>query len=150
MENPFTRIRDPGQAIDKLRTDLPLISQVWFIGRKPSQSSKYYMVFGHGSHFETLSVQESLFQVWPLLCATLLVSGPALWVVIAAPSLWQRRPRQDLRVLFNNCCWFTTTLFLRQCKNLKIHLKMSVKYKNAGCSIDFLILNIRSIDPAAF
>lgn len=55
-------------------------------------------------------------QVWPLVCATLLVTGPALWVVIAAPSLWQHSKKDQLGLL-NTCCWFTTTLFLRQCKN---------------------------------
>lgn len=54
-------------------------------------------------------------QVWPLVCATLFITGPALWIVIAAPSLWQRKKRDQMGLL-NNCCWFTVTLFLRQCK----------------------------------
>nr|APY22697.1 ionotropic receptor IR40a [Cnaphalocrocis medinalis] len=63
---------------------------------------------------ETLAIIRPFrWEVWPLVCATVLVTGPALWVVIAAPSLWQRRRRDQLRLL-NNCCWFTTTLFLRQ------------------------------------
>ncbi|XP_030034643.2 ionotropic receptor 40a [Manduca sexta] len=63
---------------------------------------------------ETLAIIRPFrWEVWPLVCATLLVTGPALWVVIAAPSLWQRRQRDQLGLL-NNCCWFTTTLFLRQ------------------------------------
>ncbi|KAL0892471.1 hypothetical protein ABMA27_015580 [Loxostege sticticalis] len=63
---------------------------------------------------ETLAIIRPFrWEVWPLVCATVLVTGPALWVVIAAPSLWQKRQRDQLRLL-NNCCWFTTTLFLRQ------------------------------------
>ncbi|RVE49270.1 hypothetical protein evm_006064 [Chilo suppressalis] len=63
---------------------------------------------------ETLAIIRPFrWEVWPLVCATVLVTGPALWVVIAAPSLWQRRRRDQLKLL-NNCCWFTTTLFLRQ------------------------------------
>ncbi|KAG6461101.1 hypothetical protein O3G_MSEX012418 [Manduca sexta] len=58
---------------------------------------------------ETLAIIRPFrWEVWPLVCATLLVTGPALWVVIAAPSLWQRRQRDQLGLL-NNCCWFTTT-----------------------------------------
>ncbi|CAH4007690.1 unnamed protein product [Pieris brassicae] len=55
-------------------------------------------------------------QVWPLVCATLLAIGPALWFVIAAPIYWQRRQRNMLQLL-DECCWFTTTLFLRQTSN---------------------------------
>ncbi|XP_053602865.1 ionotropic receptor 40a [Plodia interpunctella] len=63
---------------------------------------------------ETLAIIRPFrWEVWPLVCATILVTGPALWFVIAAPSLWQRRRRNQLNLL-NNCCWFTTTLFLRQ------------------------------------
>ncbi|KAG7299700.1 hypothetical protein JYU34_016697 [Plutella xylostella] len=66
---------------------------------------------------ETLAIIRPFqWEVWPLLLATLIVSGPALWVVIAAPSLWQKRRDQNLLTLLKNCCWFTTTLFLRQCK----------------------------------
>ncbi|XP_041976503.1 ionotropic receptor 40a [Aricia agestis] len=62
---------------------------------------------------ETIAVIRPFrWEVWPFLCFTLLVSGPALWLVIAAPSLWRGQGNQ-LRLL-NNCCWFTTTLFLRQ------------------------------------
>ncbi|CAG9115789.1 unnamed protein product [Plutella xylostella] len=64
---------------------------------------------------ETLAIIRPFqWEVWPLLLATLIVSGPALWVVIAAPSLWQKRRDQNLLTLLKNCCWFTTTLFLRQ------------------------------------
>ncbi|XP_026328485.1 ionotropic receptor 40a [Hyposmocoma kahamanoa] len=63
---------------------------------------------------ETLAIIRPFrWEVWPLVCATLVVSGPALWFVIAAHSLWQRRPQNQLKLL-SNCCWFTTTLFLRQ------------------------------------
>ncbi|XP_049866227.1 ionotropic receptor 40a [Pectinophora gossypiella] len=63
---------------------------------------------------ETLAIIRPFrWEVWPLVCATILVTGPALWFVIAAPSLWQRRRQNQLRLL-NNCCWFTTSLFLRQ------------------------------------
>ncbi|CAB3244224.1 unnamed protein product [Arctia plantaginis] len=63
---------------------------------------------------ETLAIIRPFqWEVWPLVCATLLVTGPALWIVIAAPSLWQKRECDQLG-LFNTCCWFTTTLFLRQ------------------------------------
>ncbi|XP_059061371.1 ionotropic receptor 40a [Achroia grisella] len=63
---------------------------------------------------ETLAIIRPFqWEVWPLVCATVLVTGPALWVVIAAPSLWQRRHYNQWGLL-NNCCWFTTTLFLRQ------------------------------------
>ncbi|XP_045493424.1 ionotropic receptor 40a [Colias croceus] len=55
-------------------------------------------------------------QVWPFAGATLLVIGPALWFVIAAPSFWQQR-KTDLVKLLDECCWFTTTLFLRQTTN---------------------------------
>ncbi|XP_045487680.1 ionotropic receptor 40a [Pieris rapae] len=55
-------------------------------------------------------------QVWPLVCATFLVIGPALWFVIATPIYWQRRQRNMLQLL-DECCWFTTTLFLRQTSN---------------------------------
>ncbi|CAF4755642.1 unnamed protein product [Pieris macdunnoughi] len=55
-------------------------------------------------------------QVWPLVCATLLVIGPALWFVIATPMYWQRR-QQNMLQLLDECCWFTTTLFLRQTSN---------------------------------
>ncbi|KAM3961922.1 LOW QUALITY PROTEIN: ionotropic receptor 40a [Aphomia sociella] len=63
---------------------------------------------------ETLAIIRPFqWEVWPLVCATILVTGPALWVVIAAPSLWQKHRRNQLGLL-NKCCWFTTTLFLRQ------------------------------------
>ncbi|XP_046960635.1 ionotropic receptor 40a [Vanessa cardui] len=63
---------------------------------------------------ETLAIIRPFrWEVWLLVGATLLVTGPALWVVIAAPTLWQRRKRNQLGLL-NNCCWFTTSLFLRQ------------------------------------
>nr|QMS80367.1 ionotropic receptor [Histia rhodope] len=63
---------------------------------------------------ETLAIIRPFrWEVWPLVLATLLVTGPALWMVIAAPSLWRRQRRDQLQ-LFNNCCWFTTSLFLRQ------------------------------------
>nr|AMM70665.1 ionotropic receptor 40a [Heliconius melpomene rosina] len=63
---------------------------------------------------ETLAIIRPFrWEVWPLVGATLLITGPALWIVIAAPSLWQRRQTDQLSLL-NNCCWFTTSLFLRQ------------------------------------
>ncbi|CAH2232476.1 jg19409 [Pararge aegeria aegeria] len=63
---------------------------------------------------ETLAIIRPFqWEVWPLVGATLLITGPALWMVIAAPSLWQRRKRDQLELL-SDCCWFTTTLFLRQ------------------------------------
>ncbi|XP_075970201.1 ionotropic receptor 40a [Anticarsia gemmatalis] len=63
---------------------------------------------------ETLAVIRPFqWEVWPLVGATLLITGPALWIVIAAPSLWQKRECDQLG-LFSTCCWFTTTLFLRQ------------------------------------
>ncbi|XP_061728298.1 ionotropic receptor 40a-like [Cydia pomonella] len=63
---------------------------------------------------ETLAIIRPFqWEVWPLVCATLLVTGPALWAVIAAPSLW-RKGRKNQLALFSNCCWFTTSLFLRQ------------------------------------
>ncbi|CAK1603862.1 unnamed protein product [Parnassius mnemosyne] len=63
---------------------------------------------------ETLAIIRPFrWEVWPLVCATLIVTGPALWFVIAAPSFWQNRHQDQLR-LFSKCCWFTTTLFLRQ------------------------------------
>ncbi|KAJ0180113.1 hypothetical protein K1T71_004704 [Dendrolimus kikuchii] len=63
---------------------------------------------------ETLAIIRTFrWEVWPLVCATLLITGPALWIVIAAPSLWQKK-RSNQRKLLTNCCWFTTTLFLRQ------------------------------------
>nr|QZH55076.1 ionotropic receptor 40a [Achelura yunnanensis] len=63
---------------------------------------------------ETLAIIRPFrWEVWPLVLATLLATGPALWIVIAAPSLWRKRRRNQLQ-LFNDCCWFTTTLFLRQ------------------------------------
>ncbi|XP_063360892.1 ionotropic receptor 40a [Cydia amplana] len=63
---------------------------------------------------ETLAIIRPFqWEVWPLVCATLLVTGPALWAVIAAPSLW-RKGRKNQLELFSNCCWFTTSLFLRQ------------------------------------
>ncbi|CAK1553446.1 unnamed protein product, partial [Leptosia nina] len=55
-------------------------------------------------------------QVWPLVCTTLLIIGPALWFVIAAPTFWHPRQRNLLKLL-DECCWFTTTLFLRQTPN---------------------------------
>ncbi|GBP37720.1 Ionotropic receptor 40a [Eumeta japonica] len=65
---------------------------------------------------ETLAlIRPFQWEVWPLVCATLIVAGPALWAVIAAPSLWRlsRTPIDQLK-LFSDCCWFTTSLFLRQ------------------------------------
>ncbi|XP_021202684.1 ionotropic receptor 40a [Bombyx mori] len=63
---------------------------------------------------ETLAIIRPFrWEVWPLVCATLFITGPALWIVIAAPSLWQRKKRDQMGLL-NNCCWFTVTLFLRQ------------------------------------
>ncbi|XP_072940504.1 ionotropic receptor 40a, partial [Epargyreus clarus] len=63
---------------------------------------------------ETLAIIRPFrWEVWPLVFATLLVTGPALWMVIAAPYLWQSR-RCDQIELLNNCCWFTTTIFLKQ------------------------------------
>ncbi|XP_013177605.1 PREDICTED: uncharacterized protein LOC106125067 [Papilio xuthus] len=63
---------------------------------------------------ETLAIIRPFrWEVWPLVFATLLITGPALWIVIAAPSFWLHR-RQNQLGLFNDCCWFTTTLFLRQ------------------------------------
>ncbi|XP_068630636.1 ionotropic receptor 40a-like [Battus philenor] len=63
---------------------------------------------------ETLAIIRPFrWEVWPYVFATLMITGPALWVVIAAPYFWQRR-RQNHLDLFNDCCWFTTTLFLRQ------------------------------------
>ncbi|XP_050557048.1 ionotropic receptor 40a [Spodoptera frugiperda] len=63
---------------------------------------------------ETLAIIRPFqWEVWPLVFATLLVTGPALWIVIAAQSLWQKRKCDQLS-LFSSCCWFTTTLFLRQ------------------------------------
>ncbi|XP_045764407.1 ionotropic receptor 40a [Maniola jurtina] len=63
---------------------------------------------------ETLAIIRPFqWEVWPLVGATLLLIGPALWIVIAAPSLWQHRKRDQLELL-SDCCWFTTTLFLRQ------------------------------------
>nr|AXF48845.1 ionotropic receptor IR14 [Lobesia botrana] len=63
---------------------------------------------------ETLAIIRPFqWEVWPLVCATLLITGPALWAVIAAPSLWQKG-RKKQQALFSNCCWFTTSLFLRQ------------------------------------
>ncbi|CAH0727974.1 unnamed protein product, partial [Brenthis ino] len=63
---------------------------------------------------ETLAIIRPFrWEVWPLVGATLLITGPALWIVIAAPLLWQRRKGNKLALL-NSCCWFTTSLFLRQ------------------------------------
>ncbi|KAI8428721.1 hypothetical protein MSG28_007419 [Choristoneura fumiferana] len=63
---------------------------------------------------ETLAIIRPFqWEVWPLVAATLLMTGPALWAVIAAPSLWQKGHKNQL-ALFYNCCWFTTSLFLRQ------------------------------------
>ncbi|CAH2107683.1 unnamed protein product [Euphydryas editha] len=63
---------------------------------------------------ETLAIIRPFrWEVWSLVGATLLATGPALWAVIAAPTLWNRR-KQDQLSLLNNCCWFTTSLFLRQ------------------------------------
>ncbi|XP_032511314.2 ionotropic receptor 40a [Danaus plexippus] len=63
---------------------------------------------------ETLAIIRPFrWEVWPLVFATILVTGPALWVVIATPYIWQRRERDQMELL-NNCCWFTTSLFLRQ------------------------------------
>lgn len=73
-----------------------------------SISQKSIIYFLHN-----LKYIKSFSQVWSFVGVTLLAMGPALWVVIAAPTLWQRRKRDQLSLL-NDCCWFTTSLFLRQ------------------------------------
>ncbi|KAI5643750.1 ligand-gated ion channel domain-containing protein [Phthorimaea operculella] len=63
---------------------------------------------------ETLAIIRPFrWEVWPFVVATILVTGPALWFVIAAPMLWQKRQEDQLKLL-NKCCWFTTSLFFRQ------------------------------------
>ena len=82
--------------------------------------------------------------------ATLLITGPALWIVIAAPSLWQRRKTDQLSLL-NNCCWFTTSLFLRQgiCLNYIIYLNyfiiISFIYYNPDSCRSNLLLTLHTI-----
>ncbi|KAK5647663.1 hypothetical protein RI129_002555 [Pyrocoelia pectoralis] len=54
-------------------------------------------------------------QVWPAVVATLIVSGPILYILIALPNRW--RPRRHIPShcnLFFECCWFTTTIFFKQ------------------------------------
>ncbi|KAF5271728.1 hypothetical protein FQA39_LY08051 [Lamprigera yunnana] len=54
-------------------------------------------------------------QVWPPIIATLLVSGPILYILIAWSNAW--RPRIIIRShsrLFFDCCWFAITLFFKQ------------------------------------
>ncbi|XP_031329082.1 ionotropic receptor 40a [Photinus pyralis] len=54
-------------------------------------------------------------QVWPAVVATLIISGPILYVLIALPNRWQPRRQIPSRCkLFFECCWFTTTLFFKQ------------------------------------
>nr|CAD7393006.1 unnamed protein product [Timema cristinae] len=55
-------------------------------------------------------------QVWPPIITTLLLSGPIMFMVMEAPSLWRPRKRHALPRwdLFWSCIWFNTTIFLRQ------------------------------------
>ncbi|XP_017769277.1 PREDICTED: glutamate receptor ionotropic, delta-2 [Nicrophorus vespilloides] len=54
-------------------------------------------------------------EVWPAIIVTVLIAGPALYVIKVVPNLWYPTfiVRDHVRFLFD-CSWYTTGIFLKQ------------------------------------
>ncbi|XP_063231510.1 ionotropic receptor 40a isoform X2 [Bacillus rossius redtenbacheri] len=59
-------------------------------------------------------------QVWPPVIATVVLSGPILFAVVEAPTLWwpgRRDPRRRRKLLWDSM-WFVTTICFRQSREV--------------------------------